>query len=139
MQISPRSNYKNTGCLIEKVMFSNQKVESFDTTRKPEVLIPKEENPRVKQLAGRSRSATDANGAKLPKTKCIGIRDALFEAIFDRFYIDPTLVAYGEENRDWGGAFAVYRGLTEALPYHRLFNSPHLRRRDRRHRRRLCP
>ncbi|MHC4855877.1 MAG: alpha-ketoacid dehydrogenase subunit beta, partial [Planctomycetota bacterium] len=39
-------------------------------------------------------------------------------------YTDPTLVAYGEENRDWGGAFAVYRGLTEALPYHRLFNSP---------------
>jgi 2-oxoisovalerate dehydrogenase E1 component len=34
------------------------------------------------------------------------------------------LVAFGEENRDWGGAFAVYRGLTEALPYHRLFNSP---------------
>ncbi len=34
------------------------------------------------------------------------------------------LAAWGEENRDWGGAFAVYRGLTEALPYHRLFNSP---------------
>ena len=48
----------------------------------------------------------------------------LFEAIIDRFYTDPTLIAYGEENRDWGGAFAVYRGLTEALPYHRLFNSP---------------
>ena len=28
------------------------------------------------------------------------------------------------ENRDWGGAFACYRGLTESLPYHRLFNSP---------------
>jgi 2-oxoisovalerate dehydrogenase E1 component len=40
-----------------------------------------------------------------------------------RFYIDPTMVAWGEENRDWGGAFAVYRGLTEALPYHRLFNT----------------
>ena len=48
----------------------------------------------------------------------------LFEAIIDRFYADPTLVAYGEENRDWGGAFGVYQGLTEALPYHRLFNSP---------------
>ena len=48
----------------------------------------------------------------------------IFEAILDRFYVDPTLVAYGEENRDWGGAFAVYRGLTEALPYHRLFNTP---------------
>ncbi len=41
-----------------------------------------------------------------------------------RFERDPTLVAYGEENRDWGGAFACYRGLTESLPYHRLFNSP---------------
>ncbi len=48
----------------------------------------------------------------------------MFEAIIDRFYKDPTLAAWGEENRDWGGAFAVYRGLTEALPYHRLFNSP---------------
>ena len=34
------------------------------------------------------------------------------------------MIAFGEENRDWGGAFAVYRGLTEALPYHRLFNAP---------------
>ena len=48
----------------------------------------------------------------------------MFEAIIDKFYTDPTLVAYGEENRDWGGAFAVYRGLTESLPYHRLFNTP---------------
>ena len=35
-----------------------------------------------------------------------------------------TLVAYGEDNRGWGGAFAVYRGLTESLPYHRFFNTP---------------
>ncbi len=41
-----------------------------------------------------------------------------------RFYEDPTMAAFGEENRDWGGAFGVYRGLTEALPYHRLFNTP---------------
>jgi len=41
-----------------------------------------------------------------------------------RFYTDPTMVAFGEENRDWGGAFACYRGLTESIPYHRLFNSP---------------
>ena len=52
------------------------------------------------------------------------MRDALFEAMLHRFAIDPTMIAFGEENRDWGGAFAVYRGLTEALPYHRLFNSP---------------
>jgi len=51
-------------------------------------------------------------------------RDGLFEAMMHRFAIDPTMAAWGEENRDWGGAFAVYRGLTEAVPYHRLFNSP---------------
>jgi 2-oxoisovalerate dehydrogenase E1 component len=104
-------------------MFSGQRVEAL-APGEPEVLIPKEENPRVQQLAKRSRSAFDANGQRLPKGRCVGIRDALFEAILDRFYADPTLIAYGEENRDWGGAFAVYRGLTEALPYHRLFNSP---------------
>jgi 2-oxoisovalerate dehydrogenase E1 component len=123
LEISPRSNLKNVGNMLEKIMFSNLKVETMETGRKPDVLMPKEENPRVKQLASRSRSAFDEKGAKLPKSRCIGLRDALFEAIIDRFYIDPTMIAYGEENRDWGGAFAVYRGLTEALPYHRLFNS----------------
>ena len=34
------------------------------------------------------------------------------------------MIAFGEENRDWGGAFGAYRGLTEALPYQRLFNTP---------------
>jgi 2-oxoisovalerate dehydrogenase E1 component len=124
LEISPRADLRKPGNLLERTMFSNQKVESMEPGRKPDVLMPIEENPRVKQLATRSRSAFDENGKKLPKTRCVGIRDALFEAILDRFYADPTLVAYGEENRDWGGAFAVYRGLTEALPYHRLFNSP---------------
>jgi 2-oxoisovalerate dehydrogenase E1 component len=124
LAVSPRADLKPVGCLLEQTMFSGGRVESLDPGRTPEVLLPKEENPRVRQLAGRSRSAFGPDGARLPKTKCIGIRDALFEAILDRFYVDPTLIAYGEENRDWGGAFAVYRGLTEALPYHRLFNAP---------------
>ncbi len=122
--ISPRADLKKAGSLLEKTMFSNQKIDSMENGRTPETLISREENPRVKQLATRSRSAFDEKGARLSKAKCVGIRDAIFEAILDRFYVDPTLVAYGEENRDWGGAFAVYRGLTEALPYHRLFNSP---------------
>jgi len=124
LEISPRTDLKKPGCLLDRVMFSNQKVPSFDTTRKPEVLVPKGEDPRSRKLAGLSRSAFDEKGQRLPKAKCIGIRDAIFEAILDRMYEDPTLIAYGEENRDWGGAFAVYRGLTETLPYHRLFNTP---------------
>ena len=124
LAVSPRADLKKPVCLLDRTMFSNLKVESMDTTRKPEVLMPKEENPRVKSLAGKSRSAFDPSGKRLKDSQCVVLRDAIFEAILDRFYVDPTLVAYGEENRDWGGAFAVYRGLTEALPYHRLFNSP---------------
>ena len=124
LEISPRADLNKTGCLLDRTMFSNQKIESMDPTRQPDVLMEKKDNPRVQLLARRSRSGYDETGKALSKSRCIGIRDALFEAILDRFYEDPTLVAYGEENRDWGGAFAVYRGLTEALPYHRLFNSP---------------
>ncbi len=108
---------------IGAFMFSNQKIEKLDD-REPEVLIPIEENPRLKANKSKSRTGIDAEGKPLPKAKVIATRDALFEAMLHRFYIDPTMVAFGEENRDWGGAFAVYRGLTEALPYHRLFNSP---------------
>ncbi|OQY03826.1 MAG: dehydrogenase [Planctomycetales bacterium 4572_13] len=123
--ISPRADLWKENNLLEQTMYSNQKVESMEPGRKPDVLIPTiEENPRTKALASRNRSAYDENGKRLKDTRCIGIRDALFEAIIDQFYTDPTLIAYGEENRDWGGPFAVYRGLTEALPYHRLFNSP---------------
>jgi 2-oxoisovalerate dehydrogenase E1 component len=124
LDLSPRANLYVPGNLLERTMFSNDRVASLDAARSPDVLLPKGEDPRSKALAGRSRSGLDEKGEPLPKTRCIGVRDALFEAIRDRFYEDPTLVAYGEENRDWGGAFGVYRGLTEALPYHRLFNSP---------------
>ena len=123
-EVSPRADLKRSRCLLDRTMFSSKKIESMDPGRKPEVLLSKDENPRARKLAERSRSAFDENGNRLPNTKCITIRDALFEAILDRFYADPTLVAYGEENRDWGGAFGVYRGLTEALPHHRLFNAP---------------
>ncbi|NOZ19710.1 MAG: dehydrogenase, partial [Planctomycetes bacterium] len=122
LDISPRADLMPTSCLLDATMFSNERIEKMDD-REPEVLIPKEENPRVQAIKKLSRSAFDENGERLSNTQCVGIRDALFEAILDRFYEDPTLVAYGEENRDWGGAFAVYRGLTEALPYHRLFNT----------------
>ena len=44
--------------------------------------------------------------------------------IIDKYYEDSTLVSYGEDVRDWGGAFAVYRGLAEVIPYSRLFNAP---------------
>ncbi|MBM4103868.1 MAG: dehydrogenase [Planctomycetes bacterium] len=124
LTISPRADLKKANGLLDRTMFSNQKIESMEPGRKPETLMSIADNPRVKSLVEKSRSAFDANGQRLKDSKCVVFRDAIFEAVIDQFYKDPTLVAYGEENRDWGGAFAVYRGLTEALPYHRLFNSP---------------
>ncbi|GAH75787.1 unnamed protein product, partial [marine sediment metagenome] len=121
LEISPRLQTAGTDA-IGALMFSNQRVEKFDD-REPEILIPNEENPRIKANSKKSRSALDENGKELPKARVISYRDALFEAMLHRFAIDPTMIAFGEENRDWGGAFAVYRGLTESLPYHRLFNT----------------
>jgi 2-oxoisovalerate dehydrogenase E1 component len=109
--------------LIEDVMFSNGKVEKFDD-REPEVLLPWDENPRVQKLKNKARYAFDENGKAISANRLYTFRDGIFEAMLHRFHTDPTMIAYGEENRDWGGAFACYNGLTESLPYHRLFNSP---------------
>lgn len=120
---SPRMDLESDPDKIGTMMFSNGSVDKMED-REPEVLMPLAENPRVKQIARKERFAFDANGKPYSKMKQYQLRDGIFEAIIDRFYKDPTLIAFGEENRDWGGAFAVYRGLTEALPYHRLFNAP---------------
>ena len=121
--ISPRMNLNKNPEQIGEMIFSNQTADAMSTA-KAEVNHPMEENPRVKQIATKERFVTDKEGKPVSKMKQYQLRDGLFEAIVHRFYEDSTLIAYGEENRDWGGAFAVYRGLTEALPYHRLFNSP---------------
>jgi len=120
LNVSPRLSLDSE--LIGEVMFSNRHVERFDE-RTPELLQDLSDNPRVAQIRAKIRSGLE-DGKPVPKMKVFNIRDAIFEALLHRFAIDPTLVAFGEENRDWGGAFAVYRGLTEALPYHRLFNAP---------------
>ncbi|MGN0803655.1 MAG: thiamine pyrophosphate-dependent enzyme [Candidatus Faecivicinus sp.] len=121
--ISPRMDLKADPDAIADLMFTNGHVEAFSDA-KPDVLMPMEENPRVQAIAKKERWGIDKNGNPVSKNKVYQLRDGLFEAIIDRFYKDPTLVTYGEDVRDWGGAFAVYRGLTEALPYHRLFNTP---------------
>lgn len=121
--ISPRLDLDSDPDLIGEMMFSDGSADRMEEG-KPETLTALEENPRIKSIKTKKRFYMDRDGKPVSKARLFQLRDAIFEAISDRFYKDPTLVAWGEENRDWGGAFAVYRGLTEALPYHRLFNSP---------------
>jgi 2-oxoisovalerate dehydrogenase E1 component len=120
LEISPRVTAGTD--LFDSVMFSNRPVERFEN-RAPEFMEDLRTNSRVEQIRGKIR-APMRDGKPVPKMKAYNVRDAIFEAMLHRFSIDPTMTAFGEENRDWGGAFAVYRGLTEALPYHRLFNAP---------------
>lgn len=116
--VSPRLSPEGIGAL----MYSNGTALAL-SDGKPELSQPLADNARTKQIAGKVRSLVGQTAA-VPKAKQYNISDAVFEAVAHHFTVDPTLVAYGEENRDWGGAFGCYRGLTELLPYHRLFNSP---------------
>ena len=111
---------------IESVMFSNKKLESCDETRKGDAdfLQPLAENEQYKKIQKKQRFYADATGKPYSSMLVYNICDAVFEAMTHRFSQDPTMVAFGEDNRDWGGAYACYRGLTELLPYHRFFNSP---------------
>ncbi len=106
---------------IGAMMYSNGRKEKTGTGES-DVLIPLEES-RLKVTHKKQRFGLE-DGQPLPKPKTVTYAEALFEAMIHRAYIDPAMVIYGEENRDWGGAFSVYRGLTECLPYHRLFNAP---------------
>ena len=120
--ISPYVDFKADPAVVERLMFSNEKVDKLDD-REPEVNMPLAEVPAYKKLKEKERSPI-VNGKPVSKMKLFNLRDALSEVIYDRFYEDPTLIAYGEDCRDWGGAFAVYRGMMDAFPHCRLFNSP---------------
>jgi 2-oxoisovalerate dehydrogenase E1 component len=88
------------------------------------LLAPPETTARIRQDAKKSRSGLGPDGQKLSPMRAITYRDGLFEAILHHMLHDERLIAYGEECREWGGAFGVYRGLSDILPYERLFNSP---------------
>ena len=123
--ISPRIDiFGSEPRAIADLMFSDQTLRTMEEGRVPDTLLPIEECPRMIAIAKKERRGIDDNGNVVGKNKVYQYRDALAEPIIKKFYEDPTLITFGEDVRDWGGAFAVYRGMTEALPYHRLFNTP---------------
>ncbi|MDR0875231.1 MAG: dehydrogenase [Clostridiales Family XIII bacterium] len=122
-RISPYADFNADSHIIERTMFSNGHVPKM-AEGTPKTAGPKEDFARWTQTREKIRTATDAEGKPVSKLKMFNIRDAIFEPIIDKYYEDPTLTAYGEDVRDWGGAFAIYRGMDEVIPYPRLFNAP---------------
>lgn len=108
--------------LIGKLMFSHHEIQ-VPATPAP-LLAPPETSARIRQNAKKARFGLSETGELLSSMRAITLRDGLFEAVLHHMTQDPSLIAYGEECREWGGAFGVYRGLSEILPYDRLFNSP---------------
>ena len=123
-EISPYVDFTKQPNYVSDLMFSNQTVRSMDPQGEIRVTGPKESCKRYADLAKKEHFAFDADGKPFSKMKVYNIRDAIFEPMINKYYEDPTLVAYGEDVRDWGGAYAVYRGLMDVIPYSRLFNSP---------------
>ena len=119
---SPRLSLRHDATVMAKITFNNTTVLSDDVPLS-ETTVPLAELPHFASLAKKSRSGL-VDGKVASGARAITFRDALFEAIAAHAARDNRLALWGEENRDWGGSFGVYRGLTELLPRHRLFNAP---------------
>ena len=121
-EISPYVNFDENPAFLENLMFSNGHVDKMKEGE-PKVLTTKEESPVYQKLQSKIRVPFQ-DGKPVSKMKLFNLRDAISEVIFDRYYEDPTLISYGEDVRDWGGAFAIYRGMADSIPHTRLFNAP---------------
>ena len=120
--ISPLVDVTNDPTLIGRKMFTH------GTTPANHAPLPSLVDPakivRVRQNAKKSRSGYDDEGRMLSPLKAITLRDGLFETTLHHMLTDPRVIIYGEECREWGGAFGVYRGLADLFPNDRVFNAP---------------
>jgi len=121
-EAAPIVNVAGDPTLIGKLMFSNEEI-PVPATPAPLLQQPEESVP-LRRLARKVRFGLDDTGKTLSGMRAITLRDGLSEAVLHHMVNDESLVAYGEECREWGGAFGVYRGLSDILPYQRLFNAP---------------
>ena len=119
VDISPRLALHRSPQVMADIMFNQSTTADF----KPSASLNIQNVPYAKTIMDKSRAGI-VDGKKLSGAKAITVRDALWEAIVERVLADDRLTLWGEENRDWGGAFGVYRGLADLLPRERLFNAP---------------
>ncbi|MFF0094816.1 thiamine pyrophosphate-dependent enzyme [Streptomyces canus] len=122
LTISPRLDLRTDPGVMAGITFNNATTDR-ESAPAGETTVPLAELPHLLNVGKKSRTGT-AGGKALSGARAVTFRDALFEAIASAVAADDRIALWGEENRDWGGSFGVYRGLTELLPRHRLFNAP---------------
>lgn len=119
VNVSPRLALHRSPQVMADIMFNN----STTSDAQPSTSLNIADMPYAQTIADKARNGV-SEGRKLSGAKAITVRDALWEAVVERVLADDRLTLWGEENRDWGGAFGVYRGLADLLPRERLFNAP---------------
>lgn len=117
--VAPPVDIRSRPTLIGDLMFSGTSSEELSV---PSVDVAT--CSRVRQNAKKARFGIDDNGDAISTMRAITLRDALFEATLHHLVHRPTLAIWGEECREWGGAFGVYRGLSDLFEHDRVFNSP---------------
>lgn len=120
--VAPIVDINTRPTLIGELMFNNTSIELPKTDAT--TVIDSSGCSRVRQNKKKSRSGLSEDGKNLSPMRAITLRDGLFESVLHHMAHDERLIIYGEECREWGGAFGVYRGLSDIFPHHRLFNSP---------------
>ena len=121
-EIAPAVDLEASPALIGEMTFNNEEIELGAMA--DDLLADPAGTAAVKSIARKARFGVAEDGSQLSPMRAVTLRDALSEAILHHLAHDSSLIAYGEECRDWGGASGVHRGFADIIPYHRLFNSP---------------
>ena len=121
-KLVPAIDIKTNPTVIGDMTFNEESIEL--TLLADDLLMDPAGSKHQQSIKKKARFGFGKDGSQLSGMRAVTLRDSLSESILHHLTHDKSLIAYGEECRDWGGAFGVYRGFADVIPNHRLFNAP---------------
>lgn len=121
-KIAPPVDIASAPTLVGDMMFSHRQRDLIED--EVQTLKDPQDVAAFKSIARKARFGLDDGGKPLSGMRAVTLRDGLAESILHHMLRDADLIAYGEDVREWGGAYGVYRGLSDIFPHDRLFNAP---------------
>ncbi len=107
----------------EALTFSGMANEFEISAATADITLPREKSDRLTKISEKIRFGFDENGDPIEKYKRYNIKDAIFEAVCDRFYQDNAFIVYGNSLHH-GGKYGLWNGMAELIPHRRFFNAP---------------